>query len=771
MSTMRRSTRAKEKIKVIRRRARIAASTVLAFMLVGIPIAAYAYGSYGAGFMHTLGSGDSTWIGNFNFSGQYVYCAGYTVYPGPVEASGTYNPVFWLDGSQGDSWTGSWGNSNVPNVPTHYGADPSYQEPLRQSGPDLNQPNTSSRLQDGRTLTGENLNRMGYVLARYGQTSNNTQASDVRMLIMEKFETIYESVWADYIRRNDVGSSLARRMWIDSVWQEAIDLAGPYDTSATTVTVDIGNQTGTLENIAAYSDAGYIYSDGTAGWRATIMSGNVVWDANGGTVLTGTLGPAPQSADFHVIPGGTGFVDIEVTYTSLPDWRVGIRTSTSGAQPVMYGRRTNLVEPRSSLLPVAAEFSINVATTTSDPVAAPGTDVTDTMDVTLALSFWDPPGYEITMTSTLYGPFDAAPVVAPAPPGGAPVTGVVTNAMTGPGTYVTDPITVTTPGYYVWHQTSPADGEFQGHVGEFGTPSEVTLVPWSPTATTMLDGSTYLPGDTITDTATIVDGQPLGTIDVTFDLYAHPLESPPVEGGIEPGAVLIDSVTETATFDAGGDATSTGLLTIPAGSTSGYMTVVLTLNGTSTMNEWISPYGSPSETGVIQWVADPSTIATRSFGNVFTDRVTLQGLPSDYGTLADEGTGVMVELFFVDRSFTGDLTTQCVPVNRIGSTTIQPTNGTQTARSSSFDLADYATPDMDGWYMYQISHPGSERLEAFTAPCGEPSETLFLVLSEMNVNRLANTGPTGPSNTGLLASLFMSTAGVLYAISRRLVRA
>lgn len=52
---------------------------------------------------------------------------------------------------------------------------------------------------------------------------------------------------------------------------------------------------------------------------------------------------------------------------------------------------------------------------------------------------------------TLYGPFDAQPVEANAPPEGAPVLGTESLTLTHPGSYVS-PGTLTAPesGFYTW---------------------------------------------------------------------------------------------------------------------------------------------------------------------------------------------------------------------------------------------------------------------------------------------------------------------------------
>lgn len=732
-------------------------------LLVIAPTPASASGTLGDGYNVTVGGG-TDWMGNFIIGGQFVYCAAETFNDDPLPTSVTQSATTWIDGSTGGSWTGGWyGSSSAPTIAAS-------GTPLRQSGANLDQANSGGVTQSGITLTGDNLNRIGYVLARYGATGgNDTQAGRVRLLIMEKFRVMISSVAATYLQAS-TSTAINNRNWIDAVWNEAITYAGPYDTAAMDITVNADQKGGTVDNIGLYSDGGNLYPGAT--WTATITSGNALWDTTGTTVMSGTTSASLQSAAYHATPTGAGYVDIDVSFTNVPDWRVGVQTSSGGRQSVMHGRTTSLFVPLGSLIPVAALFSAGIDTTTSAAVAAVGDALTDELEVTIPPfgGVWEP-GYTMTVASTLYGPFDAAPTQSASVPPGAPVVGTVTTLVTGEGTYTTPAITLPAPGYYAWSESAPADPLiFTGWQSDFARPSEVTLVPWDPSGTTVLDSNIAVPAGVVTDTATITGGQPGGSAVVRFDLYRDEGTTPPAEGSIPAGAVLEDSTSATVAFDGAGAGTASASFTLAVDEEPGYLTVVMTIEPTPTTTEFVANYGIDEETAVVQWDPASATAASRARGNVMSDAVTVSGLPDDYGVLPDETELVTVKMFFVDRTFTGDIATQCVDANFLAAVTIPAVNGTQIATGPAFDLPDRATADMDGWYLFQDSFPGTSRVAPFTGACGEALESLFLVLTSFNGDDLALTGPETWRPT-IAVGLALVAVGLMLIVGSRFVPA
>ena len=725
-------------------------------------VSAQAFGTQYRGYNHNLGAGD-VWLGSYamteaGYGTQYAYCAGQAATPDPIGAT-SYGATIWLDGSDGDAITGSF-NGTAPSIPV-------WSDPLRQSGPRLDQPNTSARTQNGTTLTGANLNALGYVLSKWGDTSDNETARRVSILIREKFEVMYLSVYSDYINYPSGSSSEdVRRAAIDAMWAEAHANAGPYDTTAQAITVDADQRGGDLNGIGFLSAAGNMQS-GYA-WTATITSGNAEWDSNNSSILTGTTTAAYQTAGFHVVDGTSGDVEILVVYTDVEDYRVGYRNGSPGNyQDVIWSESYNMAERATSPIPVQDTFEFSIDTTTSAVTAAAGDTITDELVVTMERGLWHPVGQPVVVTSTLYGPLDAVPALSATVPGGTPVVGSVTTTITAAGTYTTPGIVVPTNGIYVWAETSPfEDDVVDAWVSEFGRASEITVVPWDPEATTALGSRFAVPGESITDEVTVTGGQPNTTVDVTLDLYLHDGTTPPTEGAIPAGATLLDTGSISVALNGSGTGTNTGTLDVPGSVDPGYLTVVATVESGTAWNEWTSDYGIAAETAVVQWSPAATTDAHREWGNNMVDMVEAVDFPDDYGVLADETEPITVELFFVGQEFTGDLTTQCTPANRIGAVTVPATNGTHRASGGTFDLPDWATSDMDGTYLFLHSHPGSERIAAFSGTCGEPLETLALVLTDYNRGGLADTG-ADRLTAYASASVGMLFAGVLALVWRR----
>lgn len=898
------SERARRRTQRVLRRgvARVALAVLigsLATISSGTPAAA-APEAYG--FDGSLGTGD-TWLGSYSLSGQYVFCAAQTANGDPASQGTNFGPVYWLDGSDGDSWTGSYSGTQ----PTLWVSS----SPAVQSGANLNQANTSNRVQNGSTLTGSNLNRIGYVLATYGRdTSGSTAAVDtrharVRMLIMEKFEVMYYGIWDNYLQSTGSGT---HRSAVNAMWNDAIANAGPYTAaSGIAVTVDGDGMGGVMSGVEIRSAANNRQSG--IPYTAIITSGNATWDATGTSTVTGTSSSASTlSHDFTAISGVGGIVTVQLQFQGVPDHQVGIRESTSGGQDVMYGRTINMGVAAESDESVFLEFEYEIVTTTSEAVALPGTELTDTLEVTVTAAVWDPPGHEVTVTSTLYGPLDEVPVEQATVPVGTPVVGSVDTIISGEGTYVTPPITITEPGFYVWHETAPADVNAGAWSGRFGVASEITLVRWSPELSTTISTDEFRAGDDVSDNVTVTDAQPDSAVEVTATLYHSPGTLAPTQQSTVPvGATVVGSpVVVTVTTDGNGDGSgTTPAITIPGGAERGWYTWVVSTEETATMNAYVSDFGIPAETGVYPWSlevvttisssplevnvdvsddfaitggppgetvtitgdlyrdadvsaapveqatvpGDATLVATSSVdvtfdsagqasgtlpavshGNVpgwytwvvavpssdildeytsaygvasetaqlraaplastvashtvviddpeetgglpsgrmtLIDTVVVDGLPADYGTLADEVTPITVDLYFVHHSEAGELSTMstmCTSEYWLASATVPATNGTHVARSDDFVIDMTLTDQDDGYYMFVHSHPGSDRIDAFEGVCAESSETLYLTPSAIMAG-LARTGVDDVAGMLVVAGSALGLGGLLLGFS------
>ncbi|MGL4832764.1 MAG: hypothetical protein ACRCWS_09380, partial [Propionibacteriaceae bacterium] len=95
-----------------------------------------------------------------------------------------------------------------------------------------------------------------------------------------------------------------------------------------------------------------------------------------------------------------------------------------------------------------AKIKPTLITTASAAEALPGTALTDTVAVSQAQ------GYHATGRAILWGPYTQQPTHAQCQ-AGDPRAGDVALSITGDGTWTTEAIVVTTPGYYVWQEVMP----------------------------------------------------------------------------------------------------------------------------------------------------------------------------------------------------------------------------------------------------------------------------------------------------------------------------
>lgn len=118
-----------------------------------------------------------------------------------------------------------------------------------------------------------------------------------------------------------------------------------------------------------------------------------------------------------------------------------------------------------------------VATRVSEALVAPGTVVTDVIEVSGVLG-----RHELTVESTLWGPFETDPSLLAVGdvPAGAPAVGTVSTLVAGNGTSVTEGLTVSEPGYYVWTESIAATAETAPWSGLFGHASETFRVESAP---------------------------------------------------------------------------------------------------------------------------------------------------------------------------------------------------------------------------------------------------------------------------------------------------
>lgn len=333
-----------------------------------------------------------------------------------------------------------------------------------------------------------------------------------------------------------------------------------------------------------------------------------------GTVTT------PVTAD----SSGTATVTTEGLTITTAGYYVWFETTAETSEnlpwPGKFGQ-----ESETSLV----KWSPEVTTVTSDQRAEPGAELTDTLTVTGMQ-----PGSTGSVVSTLYGPFTTRPEIADTAPDDAPVVGTVTTEVTagddGNATAVTDALTITERGFYVWHETIAATAEQDGWAGKYGQESETTIVPWQPNVTTQTSAQTAKPGAKITDTLTVSSLQPGATIEVTTSLYG-PFKNKPAEADVPPkDAPVVGTLTLTVTADDNGEATvTTEALTV---NKPGYYVWHETIAETPEHEAWTAVFGQATET--TQVIAPPPPPDKPDTPTTSTPNLPNTGAPATLGMLA-----------------------------------------------------------------------------------------------------------------------------------------
>ncbi|WP_336992423.1 hypothetical protein [Leucobacter sp. VD1] len=368
---------------------------------------------------------------------------------------------------------------------------------------------------------------------------------------------------------------------------------------------------------------------------------------------------------------------------------------------------------------------------------------------------------------TLYGPFEAQPAEASAPPEGAPVLGTETLTLTHPGNYVS-PGTLTAPesGFYTWvwkidkgKQGGNAKYLTGSFTDRFGRIAETSIAPFQPEAVSKANGRLVEPGDQVTDTITVssTNGAWLKhndePIPVIFEgtAYQVPGTLPPAQGAEVPsGAVPIGTVQVTAT---GPGTYESPEVTLPD---AGFVTWVWQVKKAS-QPEWVRPYiasdwqddyGINIESHSMRW---PLTITSevREYnvhkgGRAF-DRITVSGFPDNHPSFEGDGywgpdakelTHTVYGPFKTDMVLTDELDLENAPVL----TTI-----TTPAKNGIYDIGygddDRIQPEDPGYYVIVTTFQGDDRVQPFQSSPADIWERFYVPDDEQPVSVITQATP------------------------------
>ena len=422
--------------------------------------------------------------------------------------------------------------------------------------------------------------------------------------------------------------------------------------------------------------------------KVTISSAGPTWK---GTVQVRVYGPARTSAtiDCTDTPAaqttftakGTGTFTTPAVTLKQPGWYAYQEVFPGDAGTIGLTTPCNAPSER-----LRVETQPQVVTTVSSQSVAPGTQITDSVKVSgLA-------GETATVQASLYGPFATRAAIKCT--GGAAWTGTI--AAAGDGTYVTQPFTVTVPGYYTYYESITASGFVRATTTKCGDTPETAIVTGTPKVTTQVSAQQTRPGATITDKV-VVTGLGALQAQVIVELW----------GPFPTRADIRCSGTPAwrGTVTANGDGTYT---TAPVKITgAGYYTYHESIGDTPAYGASAGVCGETAETTVSHAAPTLSTQVTDEVakpGAAITDKVKVQGL----GTTAAK---IEVTLYgpFAIRAAIGCKGTPA------GTTSF-------TAKGDGTHTSPGIKIEKTGFYVFREHLVGSALVKDVTSSCTEESE-------------------------------------------------
>lgn len=656
----------------------------------------------------TLGVGygnEDLWLGSFSAHGRQVYCMDLDALP-------------------------PWGNTQHPELKTTLD-----------------------------NLTETDLARMNYVMGRWGESSDPNITAAVQMYVWDVADH------GNYVGRGGDGHFITR---VPAGVQGTVlaNLAGMRDAAAANATVNPSVQMSiTMDD----QYQGQLTISTNPGSLSGAVSLNHATFADGSTSATLGAGTHPIVG---TPPEGAPEYQVEAAFTaSHTGLGAGVDLFyTPGEQRILGSAsfKPLLATAQSPVIPL--DFQPVIETVVDAKFVQRGDVFADKLSVSVTKHSWikvNGTSVPVLAEGTLYGPFDAQPAEANAPPEGAPVLGTESLTLTHPGNYVS-PGTLTAPesGFYtwVWKIDKNAQGENAKYLTDsftdkFGRVAETSITPFQPEAVSKANGRLVKPGDAVTDTITVsstngvwlkLGGEP---IPVIFEgtAYQVPGTLPPAQGAEVPaGAVPIGTVQVTAT---GPGEYESPKLSLPD---AGFVTWVWQVKKAS-QPEWVRPYiasdwqddyGINIESHSVRW---PLTITSevREYnvhkdGRAF-DRITVTGFPENHPDFAGDGywgpdeqelEHTVYGPFKSDAELSDDLDLSDAPVL---------TRITTPAANGVYDIGytdeDRIQPTESGYYVVVTRFAGDDRVQPFASSPADIWERFYVPDDEQPVSVITQATP------------------------------
>ncbi len=446
------------------------------------------------------------------------------------------------------------------------------------------------RNKDGDAVSVADLRRLSYALWRFGDSDNRTQQGAMMLYV----HGLMGDAAPGEASPSAIGPAVERR--VRAIARAAARYAGPYK-------IETMVASGLVVGKEAKVTARVVSASGATVPGVTVRLSASGADGLAATARTDTRGTAtatftPSSAD------GVKVTARAEVAANLPALYVPTRGAAARSGQRLAGPATATITDAAE---APAKVTPKVTTQISQQQVVPGTQVTDSVFVEgLA-------GQTVTVNAALYGPYPAADKMTcdgtPAWQG--------SFVATGDGTYVTDPVTLQTPGYYTYVEWIDDTDRVAAVRTKCGEVSETTVVRGSPAITTQISAQQTAPGAQVTDTV-VITGLGALSATVTAELWGP---YPSKEAMTCQGTPLW-----RGTFAANGDGSYvTEPVTIPQ---AGYYTYVEYLDETPGFLGTRTACGEVSETTIAKAAPKVETVASDAVvkpGSELYDNVKVSG--------------------------------------------------------------------------------------------------------------------------------------------------
>jgi hypothetical protein len=346
--------------------------------------------------------------------------------------------------------------------------------------------------------------------------------------------------------------------------------------------------------------------------------------------------------------------------------------------------------------------TVSRASPTISTIASPAVVAGGNIFDTATLAGGDNPTGSITFT--LYGPDDATCA--------GPVIFTNVKAVSGNGSYASDPFTANLVGTYRWIAAYSGDPNNNPVSGACNDANEsVVVTADSPTMTTNASAAITL-GGTVTDTATLLNGT-LPTGSITFRLY-----------GPDDATCANAPVFTSSAVAVNGNGS---YVSAPAYQPTAIGTYrwIASYSGDANNNPIAGACNDANESVVVSQ-ATPSIATTASAGGVIgvsvTDSATLSGGFAPTGSI-------------VFRLYGPSATIVCDAGNLVFTSSPIAVTG-----NGSYGPSDAFTPTAPGTYRWIASYSGDTNNAAVAGACGDANETVMITRATPTIATTASTG-------------------------------